>query len=163
MSVPALADGRGRGARDRLRAVVLGVVGSVALAALLAPSFGVAGVAGAAVVALVFAVLGGPYGYAVGQVVVAAVLPVPLDDPAFVPVQGALVLVCFGRLLATARVVETVGVALGSLVVVGALLVVSLGSVASLWQTSLLLVFVGAVATALFRWYEPQSATVESA
>jgi hypothetical protein len=141
------------------RELALGAVGTVALAALLLLAFGPLGVGVAAAVGLVWVALGGPYGYGVGQVFVATLVPVPLDDPAFLPVQGALLCVCFGRLLATARPAETIVTAVGSLVVVGALLVVSLGSVASLWQTSVLLVAAAAVATALFRWYEPASGT----
>ena len=149
--------------RDRPRALVLGVVGTLALAALLTLTFGALGVGGALVVGLVWFVFGGPYGYALGQVLVATLFPVALDDPVFLPVQGALLAICFGRLFATTQPLETVGAAVGSLLVVGALLVVSLGSVASLWQTSLLLLVAAAVATALFLWYEPATGTVENA
>lgn len=142
-----------------VRELALGGVGTVALAGLLFAAVGPIGVGAALVVGVGWVVLGGPYGYAVGQVLVATLVPVALDDPLFVPVQGALLCVCFGRLLATARPVATVVAAVGSLVVVGALLVVSLGSVGTFWQTSLLLLAATAVATALFLWYEPQSGT----
>jgi hypothetical protein len=162
---PGLATaGRGRGGvpgATTLRGLAVGGLGTAALAALLAPGFGPLGVAAALAVGAVWWVLGGPFGYALGQVLVATVLPVPLDAPAFLPVQGALLSICFGRLFAAERPLPTVVAAAGSVVVVGALLVVSLGSVASLWQPSLLVVGVAAVATVFVRWYEPSDAPVD--
>jgi hypothetical protein len=157
---PAVSSRRAPGS-DRLREFALGLAGTVALAALWAAVVGPLGAGAAVVVGLVWALVGGPYAYALGQVLVATLLAVPLDDPLFLPVQGALLVVCFGRLLATTRPVEGVAAAIGSLVVVGALLVVSLGSVASFWQTSVLLVAAAGVATALLLWYEPAT-TVEA-
>jgi hypothetical protein len=141
----------------RAREFALGAVGTLALAALWTTVVGPLGAGAAVAVGLVFALVGGPYAYALGQVLVATLLQVPLDDPFFLPVQGALLLVCFGHLLATARPVETAVAAVGSLVVAGALLVVSLGSAASFWQTSVLLVAAAGVATAGFIWYDPSS------
>lgn len=155
--------GQRPGGRGRLRESALGVLGTVVLAVLLLVAVGPLGVVTAVVVGLVWALVGGPYAYALGQVFVATLTPVALDDPVFLPVQGALLFVCFGRLLSTTRTVETAVAAVGSLVVVGALLVVSLGSVASLWQTSVLLLAATAVATALLLWYDPATETVEGA
>lgn len=145
----------------RLRDLSLGGAGTVVFAGLLASVFGIAGVGAAVGVGVVWLLLGGPYGYAVGQLLVATLLPIPLDSALFLPVQGALLAVCFGRLLVSVRPVETALTAVGSLVVVSALLVVSLGSAVSLWQTSVLFVTTAAVATALFHWYQPPTATVE--
>lgn len=149
------------GAGELLRESALGVLGTAVLAVLLLAAVGPLGVVAAVVVGVVWGLVGGPYAYALGQVFVVTLTPVALDDPVFLPVQGALLLVCFGRLLSTARLVETTVAAVGSLVVVGALLVVSLGSVASLWQSSILLLAAAAVATALLLWYEPATETVE--
>ncbi len=146
----------------RAREFGLGAVGTVALAALWATVVGPVGAGAAVAVGLVFVIVGGPYAYALGQVLAATLLQVPLDDPLFLPVQGALLLVCFGRLLATTRPVETAVAAVGGVVVAGALLVVSLGSAASFWQTSVLLVAAAGVATAGFIWYDP-AGTVEGA
>lgn len=143
------------------RELVVGVVGTLVLAGLLFVSFGVTGVAGAVAVGVAFVLLGGPYGYAVGQVLVASVLAVPLNSAAFLPVQGALVLVCFGRALGTVRMLSTLAAIVGSVVVVSALLVTSLGTAGTLWQTSALFLVAAAVTIALFRWYEPSDTIVE--
>jgi hypothetical protein len=151
----AFATPHPRSRAARLRELALGLCGTVALGAVLFTVFGVEGVGGAAAVGLVWLVLGGPYGYAVGQVLVATVLSIPLDAPAFLPVQAALLVVCFGRLLASVRPLAAVATAVASVVVVGALVVVSLGAVASLWGAGAVLVAATAVVVALFRWYEP--------
>lgn len=159
--VPSLGTrASGTATTDRLRELAFGVVGTVALAGVLGSAFGSAGVGGAAAVGLVWLLFGGPYGYVLGQVLVASLLPLPLDAPAFLPAQGALLFVCFGRLLASVHPLTTVATAVGSLVVVSALLVVTLGSAASIWQASTLLLVATAVTTALFRWYDPVTGTV---
>lgn len=145
------------------RDLAVGLVGTLVLAGVLFGAAGLGGLLGAGVVGVVWLRLGGPYGYVLGQILVATLLPIPLDDPLFLPAQGALLLVCFGRLLASARPLSAAATALGSLAVVGALVVVSLGSAESLWQASLLVITVAAVATALFLWYDPATGTVEAA
>ena len=144
-----------------VREVTVGAVGTILLATLLFESFGVAGVVGAVATGLVFVLLGGPYGYAVGQVLVASVLAVPLDSAAFLPIQGALLLVCFGRLLGTEQVLQTGATVAGAAIVAGALLVTALGTAGALWQTSALLFVAVTVTMALFRWYEPRDRAVE--
>jgi hypothetical protein len=156
----AFATPRPRSRAARLRELALGIGGTVGLGAVLFTAFGTDGLGGAAAVGLVWLVLGGPYGYTVGQVLVATVLPVPLDAPAFLPVQAALLVVCFGRLLASVRPLAAIASAVASVVVAGALVVVSLGSVASLWGASAVLVAATALVVAFFRWYEPVTGVV---